>query len=298
VHDGDIPQPRLNFVQRVVMPCAGLLFLVVAGVLIPHGDAADVLRESEDVKTGLIWCAGVLWLLILIEAVAGFVASPDGWRSAARRALLVALCPPLRMTTATAVAGGWVRVPWIGWTRPGKAALERLERLVALPMTMIALLVVPVLIAEFGFEEALERHPRVAVGFHLATSLIWLGFALEMIWMLAVTDRKLSWCLRHWTSLIIVLLPFLAFLRLLRLVKFAPLMKAGKMLRIYRLRGMVARLWRTILVLEVVDRWLRRDKDRYRQSLEARVASLEDELRQLRAKLEECSVEGEDGNPG
>ncbi len=57
---------------------------------------------------------------------------------------------------------------------------------------VLTLLVLPVLGVELGAGEALETRPRLALAVHLATSLIWIGFTVEFLWMISATLQKLA----------------------------------------------------------------------------------------------------------
>jgi voltage-gated potassium channel len=65
------------------------------------------------------------------------------------------------------------------------------------------------------------------------------------------------------------------------------MLRAGKLLRAYRLRGLWTRLWRLALLFNLLDRLQQRDPAKYCASLEKRIADLEEKLAELRAKLAE-----------
>ena len=153
------------------------------------------------------------------------------------------------------------------------------------PMWLWTLLVLPVLGAELTGGETLENHPRMALATHLTTCVIWIGFTLEFLWMVAAAPDKLSYCLKNWINLVIILLPLVAFLRVLNIFRFTRMLRAGKLLRAYRLRGLWSRLWRLALLFNILDRLQQRDPAKYCAALEKKIAEREKELAKLKVKL-------------
>lgn len=263
-----------------------LLFLALVGVVLPHGDSGQAFREEMWARPWFVPLMAGLWALVVLEAVAGLRAAPDAWSARWRRLALVALLPPLRMTMATRTPEGWLWLPSVGWRRTGPATTERLEQRLALPMVVLTLLVLPVLGVELGAGEALEKRPGVAMAVHLATALIWTGFTAEFIWMLSATSEKLFYCLRHWINLVIILLPLVAFLRILNAFRFGRMLRAGKLLRAYRMRTLFSRLWSLAVVFDIMERLEQRNPAKYCAGLEKRISGLEAEVARLREKLD------------
>jgi hypothetical protein len=160
-------------------------------------------------------------------------------------------------------------------------------------MVILTLLVLPVLGAELTGGETLENHPRMALATHLTTCVIWIGFTMEFLWMIAAAPDKLAYSLKNWINLVIILLPLVAFLRVLNAFRFTRMLRAGKLLCAYRLRGLWARLWRVALLFNILERLQQRDPAKYCAILEKRIADLEAELARLRTKL----AEQRDRNP-
>lgn len=271
--------------RHTVMTALSLLFLAQLSVLLPHGDSGEALREGLFSNAWFTRALLVLWGIIALEGVLGLFLSADAWPARLKRLLLVLAVPPLRMTQATSTPPGWLWVPRAGWQPTGPGTTLKLERRLAIPMIVLTLLVIPVLVAELGFGETLDHHPRLAAAVHFLTSLIWLGFAAEFIWMVSATPEKMTYCLRHWVNLLIILLPLVAFLRFLRLFRFARMFKAGRLLRAYRLRGLWVRVWRTALLFNLIERLQERNPEKYRAGLEKKIRELEAEVERLRAKL-------------
>ena len=189
------------------------------------------------------------------------------------------------MVTASSKPEGWLWLPGIGWRPVGEETSEQLEQQLALPMVVLTLLVLPVLGAELTGGETLENHPRMALATHLTTCVIWIGFTLEFLWMVAAAPDKLSYCLKNWINLVIILLPLVAFLRVLNIFRFTRMLRAGKLLRAYRLRGLWSRLWRLALLFNILDRLQQRDPAKYCAALEKKIAEREKELAKLKVKL-------------
>ncbi|MBL9130900.1 MAG: hypothetical protein JNG86_06865 [Verrucomicrobiaceae bacterium] len=275
--------PAGGVARHALMLILALAFLAVVGVVLPHGDSAAAFRESLETNPWHRWTLLALWAGIALEAVAGLFLAPDPWRARLRRLALTVLIPPLRMTTATSTPDGWLWIPGAGWRAAGPATSAKLENKLTLPMLALTLLVLPVLGVEFGAGEALETRPRLALAVHLATSLIWTGFAAEFLWMISATRQRLAYCQRHWINIVIILLPLLAFLRVLGLLRF---LRAGPLLRAYRLRTLQSRVWRFMLIFELFDRLQQRNPQKYCAALEKKIAEMEAELARLRGKLE------------
>ena len=63
------------------------------------------------------------------------------------------------------------------------------------------------------------------------------------------------------------------------------MLRAGKLLRAYRLRGLWTRLWRLALLFNLLDRLQQRDPKKYCAILEKKIEDLEEKLAELRGKL-------------
>lgn len=261
-------------------------FLLLIGLLLPHGDHAEGFRETLRQHPGFGWTLVGLWGAIVLESLAGLFSASDSWTARVRRLALIALVPPLRMTVATGVADGWLWISGAGWRRSGAETTEKLEQKLAVPMLLVTLLVLPVLGAEFAAGDALEKHPSLALAVHFTTCLIWVAFTAEFIWMLSATPAKLAYCQKHWINLVIILLPLVAFLRVLNLFRFTRLLRAGKLLRAYRLRTLQSRLWRLALLFNLLERLQQRNPEKYCAGLEKKIGEMEAEAARLRGKLE------------
>ncbi len=278
--------PQGGHLRHGVMLAVALAFLVLVGLVLPHGDSGEGFREWLLAQAWFLPVVLGLWAVVALEGLLGLPQGADPWPVRACRLLLTVVLPPLRMVTASSTPRGWMWVPGAGWRPTGEATTEKLEQKLALPMVILTLLVLPVLGAEFTGGETLEDHPRMALATHFITCLIWAGFTVEFLWMVAAAPDKPAYCLKNWINLIIILLPLVAFLRVLTMFRFARMFRAGKLLRAYRLRGLWTRLWKLALLFNLFERLQQRDPAKYRATLEKRIAEMEKELTSLRAKLD------------
>lgn len=216
-----------------------------------------------------------------------------------------AICPPLRLAKPIAQMDGKIWLPRIGWHAPGKPLAKMLDKVFSKPMLCIALLILPILMVEFGFSTQVSTMPWLKLALSISTGLIWCAFAIEFIVMVSATDKKLAYVKKNWIDLAIILLPLVSFLRSLRVVraaniaKFAKVQQLTKMSRIYRMRGLMAKSIRALMVLEVMHRILKVTPQKRIDKLAEKLAELEEEaseirsqIKQLQAKIEESESNG------
>ncbi len=267
------------------MVTAALVFLSALGLILPHGDNGEAFRIWLTADTRFQNLLLALWAVIIAEGLIGLFLAADAWSARLKRLLLITLLPPLRMTTAVSTPNQWLWVPRHGWKHTGEATSERMEQRLTLPMLFLTLLVLPVLGVELAVGESLEHRPVLALAMHVATSFIWIGFTAEFIWMLSATPKKMAYCLKNWINLVIILPPLVAFLRVLTTFRFVRMLRAGKLLRAYRLRTLQARLWRLALLFNLFDRLQQRNPAKYCAGLEKKITDLEAEVALLKDKL-------------
>ncbi|MCB1279485.1 bZIP transcription factor [Prosthecobacter sp.] len=278
--------PHGGHLRHGLMLVVALAFLTAVGLVLPHGDSGESFREWLLSHALFFHIVIALWATVIVEGVVGLFASNDPWSTRLKHLLLTSLLPPLRMVTASSKPRGWLWLPAVGWKPAGEETSEQLEQKLALPMVVLTLLVLPVLGAELSGGDTLDNHPRLALATHLTTCVIWVGFTVEFLWMVAAAPNKLTYCLKHWINLIIIVLPLVAFLRVLNAFRFVRMFRAGKLLRAYRLRGLWTRLWRLALLFNLFERLQQRDPAKYCAALEKKIADLEEQIAELRAKLE------------
>lgn len=221
-----------------------------------------------------------------------------------------ALCPPLRLGKAIAAKNNKIWLPGMGWRTPGKTFQNQLERVFSKPMLVIAMMILPVLVIEFCFQDMLKSTAWLKLLLSISMGLIWCAFTIEFILMVSATHKKLAYVKKNWIDLAIILLPLISFLRSLRIVraakvaKFAKVQQLTKMGRVYRMRGLIAKTVRAFLVLELVHRILRTSPEKRLEKLLTQVEEKEEELRELqqqvatvRAKIQQQDDHPSDGSP-
>lgn len=283
-------QERPSTLRAAVMYTLSLLFLCLTGCLLPHGGVVDPISAFVAQNAWMKWALCLTWIAIAAEAMDGFRRAPDAGKPAWMRLLLVCLIPPFRMTISPAIPHPYIWLPRQGWLRTGKAQLERLESRMALPMLGITLLILPVIGAELFLQAQVEQSLRLLLVVYLLTACIWIAFAFEFILLLSVADRKVEFCKAHWLNIVIILLPLVAFLRTLRLFRFLRLANASKLMRAYRLRGLMTRAMRMALLFSLLERLKQRNPHKYCLHLEEKIQEKEEELATLKAKLNEVQA--------
>lgn len=137
-----------------------------------------------------------------------------------------------------------------------------------------------------GVEKTAKCPPSwLEIVVYLVTALIWFSFAFEFILMVSLADKKLAFCKKNWINIVIILLPLLAFLRSLQIFRFLRMARAGKLMRAYRLRGLVTRMAKLAMIFNLIERFLSRKPEKFTAHLSEKIAEKEDELAALKAKL-------------
>ena len=103
--------------------------------------------------------------------------------------------------------------------------LDRFEHMTELPLLVLALLIIPLLVAPVAFDLA-ARVERVVLALDW---IIWGVFAAELAIRIYLTPRRLRYLRQHWFDVLIVVLPFL---RPLRIVRSARALQALRVLRV------------------------------------------------------------------
>ena len=305
----------------VPMFCLSLFFLaILAGLTVVWVDMAAPahLPVEADLASGVegeaipdaflglrksaVWAGYVLftmlvsiWPLFLLEpmycrwygrrngAVSNAAWSTDLW---------AVICPPLRLAKPIAEKSGKIWLPKFGWHAPGKPLAKVLEKVFSKPMLIIAMLILPILLIEFGFSQQVRTMPWLKLALSVSTGLIWCAFAIEFIIMVNATDKKFAYIKKNWIDLAIILLPLVSFLRSLRIVraaniaKFAKVQQLSKMSRIYRMRGLVAKSIRALMVLEVLHRVFKVSPEKRIKKLILQLEEKEEEANEIRSRIQ------------
>jgi voltage-gated potassium channel len=266
-----------------------VMFLVVLAGLIhrfPHLSRTD--PEIYLIQGAL----AALWLVFLLEAGLRF-SLRDRERSAWKpllAALACCLVPPVRMGYPSQVRPNHIWLPGLGWRSIDNRLRSTLERAFSVPMIFFALLVVPLLAIEFLEAERIRAEPVLALWLDIGTSVIWLAFAVELILMVAVSDRPWRYCFLHWIDVAIVLLPAVEMLPLFRLLRLGRVLRLEQLLRwgrLARLQALVMHAWRALLLLQIVQRLTGRSLERRRKQLQDLLQAKEEELADLRREIAE-----------
>ena len=257
--------------------------------------AATTLAAAEKLGQRVFMALMFLWPLFIAESIyqALRAKAMNGSRRQLARHAASAVLPPLRLGTPSTAWGGRLWLPIMSWVHPGKVSTRALARFFGRPMLAIALLILPILLLEFGFKTLVADHAWLRMLIHVATGFIWFAFATEFILMMSATDKKLRYIKKNWLDLAIILLPLISFLRgirVLRLAKLAKVQQLAKMGRIYRMRGLGMKLFRALLLFEVVNRVLRITPEKQLSKLETLREEHLEELDEMDAEIAELKT--------
>jgi len=243
-----------------------------------------------------------IWPIIAVEAIVGLILrdrSRPLWPTLLRTVAIV-LLPPARLGMVSPITGE-IWLPRLGWQRQGKDLLERLDRSFGLPLLVFALLVIPVLGAEYIWKDAVKENRFFSWALDACMAAIWVAFAAEFLLKLQASGTPFKYAKEKWLDAAIVLLPVLEFVltswasaapiaRLLRTTRAIAPDKLARMGQMYRLRGMGMKLWHALLALELVARVTGDTAAKRLKRLEARIAAAELELAELKDKAEALRV--------
>jgi hypothetical protein len=293
-HAGPQPTRWDTFRARFMFLLAFVFLLVVAGVLHRATSKEVTLPELTAMYVGLV----ALWPVFTVEAVWGVLrrdrTKPRGpviWR-----ALLVCVLPPWRMALVDPRTG-LVWVPRMGWQQPGRDLFKRLELLFSGPMLVFAFLILPVLGTEYFWPESEPKPWELVLALDISIAIIWVAFATEFVFKASVHPKPFRFATEHWLDAAIVLLPMLEFVltqwadaaplaRLLRLGRAMRPDQLARLQRLYRLRGVAAKGWRALMVLEALARLFGQTPQKRLAKLEEQITELEEELAELRKDAE------------
>lgn len=287
---GKSPEWQNAWRDRIVFALA-LILLATLALVLPHSIAAEKVAAMVWEIDAVRWILLGLWIAIVLEGLLGFVSSVRHRRPGALpRFLLVAALPPFRLAVAPQAAPGWIWLPFTGWRRHGPGLFRRLELRFALPMLMVAVLIIPVIGVELLFADELARDPQLAAALQVLTSLIWIAFTTEFILMITVAQKKLQYAREHWINLLIILLPLVAFLRMLFLIKALRAAKMSQAVQTVRLRVVLTRAHRIAMLLNLLERLLVLKPRLYLKILRGREERSLRELSDIRTRIREMEM--------
>ncbi|KAA3620702.1 MAG: hypothetical protein DWQ08_15100 [Proteobacteria bacterium] len=273
--------PAVASVHAAIMFGTGLVFLAVLAIVVQWWNSSKILEHDSQFTARLML---LLWMPFLVESLAGFVLHPGLGGNARRFFLLVAL-PPFRLGYSTFFESGTVWLPGLGWRRKGRALFEELDRRATIPMLIIALMILPLLGVEFLLKDKVAELPWLSVSLDVCAAFIWFAFAFEFIVMVSVAEDKIAYCKKNWLNLLIILLPLIAFLRGLQVVRAFRVARAGKLLRVYRMRSLLLRIYQALVAISAIERLIYRNPEKHLEKLEKAHKEKERELAELRAKI-------------
>jgi voltage-gated potassium channel len=161
---------------------------------------------------------------------------------------LAALLPPVRMGLHLGARPDTMWLPRLRWVRTNQALFELLRDDFAPMMIAVSLLVIPLLVVELRYEDAiLEAVPWLPLFAITQTcqALIWATFAFEFVIMMSVYEDRGEYVQTNWVDAMIILFPLLSFLRLARVMQLA---------RGYRLRVLLTRIRQAAILTRVLRR--------------------------------------------
>ena len=282
--------------------------LVVVWIDIPRVDLTGSLtgrRGSESlpwelagIRLGSYIAMGlfILWPLFIAEFLFNFLRKANRGKTFWQRnrsGLLVCFLPPLRLAAPCHAMNGRIWLPGLGWRMPGKRLSKTLESKFSKPMLFIAMLILPVLIVEFGLQDYVEQDFSARLALHLCTGFIWTAFSFEFIIRVSATHRKLGYLKRNWIDLAIILLPLISFLRSLRVIraaklaKFAQAQQLARIGRIYRLRSLAVKALRALILFEFFNRFLRITPEKKLAALRAEYRDRKEDLDDLKVRIDQ-----------
>lgn len=286
--DTEPPQDCPNLVHEAATLRQILMFAVALAFLILIAFSLHYFEQRvDDPHQGRLlgWLFVALWIPIFLESLVGYWRAGDySWR-AGGKLLLLWLIPPYRLALSTHPGGRCLWIPILGWQRPNRALVERMDRGFGIPMLFIALLILPILAIEILGAKYIPLHPQVRWFLNLGTSLIWLAFAFEFILMSSVAESKLKYIAKNWINAAIILIPLFAFLRGFQVARVLRLSKTARALKIYRLRGLGMRAWRGVVALELIERLLHRKPETRLEHLQAQLRDKEQDIAILRERI-------------
>jgi voltage-gated potassium channel len=109
--------------------------------------------------------------------------------------------------------------------RDRKAALDRFEAAVELPLVILAIAMIPLLVVPL----LVDLPGPVEAAFIAFDWFIWAAFAFEYLVRLGLTTERWRFIKREWPSLLLVVLPFLRPLRIVRSARALQVLRLGRL---------------------------------------------------------------------
>ena len=199
---------------------------------------------------------------------------------------LYAVFPPLRLGAKDHETNHRIWLPGLGWQTLGFDLERRIQKALRVPMIVMALLIIPLLAAEYFLAARLGNDHLLAGLTAAASGIIWASFTAEFILMAAISRSKFSYCKEHFLELLIILLPILGVLGTIQIGRELRINQITKAANLYRLRGLAVRSWQALTMFEAVNRILGGPPQKQIQTLRLLVEKKQDELHQLQAQIQ------------
>jgi hypothetical protein len=282
------PQTPSTGRARVLFWLAVANLLAVAGLI--HRSHWDAATEIE--RAIILTTLAFTWPLIVLDVfLSANRRTPElPRRRVIRRAILVSLFPPLRLSLPHP-ATNEIWLPRLGWQPPGKRLLRSLDRGFNGPMLVFALLILPVLIIEYTVKDMVTKYPAFNLAMNIVVAIIWVAFAIEYILKSSAAPHPWRYVRARWVDLAIVVLPIFEFAltfwanspmlaRLLRLTRATD--QLARYGRLYRLQGVFIKGWYALMSLEAISRLFGGSPEKRLRQLDAQIADMEEDLAELR----------------
>ncbi len=280
-HQSEVSVTRLDRWLGPVMCWVSVGYLAVVAAML------NIRGEGWGVIAPCAWMLAILHPLFIVESIAHIAAKSRCWR----RGLLYCVCPPFRLGGRDHVDGRSVWLPRIGWARVDEDLVQRVEKGFSVPMIVFALLVLPILGFEFYWmTKNIVGSRELSLFLKSIEAVIWYAFAIEFIVMVSIVAKKFRYCKEHWIDIAIICLPLISFLRMLRVGRVLRVQQVTRVARVYRLRGLSTRMFRGILVLDIIHRLVEGSPEKRLPKLREQLAEKEAEIERLRAEIVELEA--------
>lgn len=278
-------------------------FSVISDALSSEVEVADPFDPMANVAAQfggrVIIAAWLLGFVIVSEAILQHCIQvrrqrPDDMLKWRLHLLAQVVCPPLRLASPCLERQGQIWLPWLGWQPPGRKLFKRLQTAFSRPMLFIALLILPVLLIEYGLHSQVDQHSGLRLTLHICTGLIWCAFAVEFIILFSATERKFAFVKSNWLDLAIILLPMIMILRSLRALQIMKVARAHQLMklsRVYRVRGVAMKAFRALMLLEVFGRLIPVSPQKKLKRLQSEYDEKKEELDELRVEIAKIEMQ-------
>jgi len=268
----------------VLFAVLSILWVDIPRVAGTEAAASTLVAKSQQAGTVVLIALLALWPLFWIEYFHDRILRKGSYPNSRFR-LLACLIPPLRLAALNPARENSVWLPGLGWRQPGRALSIQLERMFSVPMLIIALLILPILILEFGMADLIKSNAWLGYLLHTATGFIWCAFTLEFIVRISATRKRVAYAKAQWVDLIIILVPLISFLRAFQVLRLARLQQITKMGRIFRMRGIAVKTMQSLTMLEVINRALRITPEQKLERLKLEYEEQTEILKELEEKI-------------